>query len=133
MSEYFNGKTAEDLSLSTQNWYQENDITLHLSDPVQEINLAGKKVHARSGTVLDYDYLVLATGSGAFVPNISSVEEEGVLVYRTIEDLEMMKAYAAKSKNGAVMGGGLLGLEAAKALLDLGRSRICTSLNAQAN
>jgi nitrite reductase (NADH) large subunit len=120
LSEYFNGKTADDLSLSTGNWYEENNITLHLSDPVQEINLAEKKVHSRSGISLNYDYLILATGSGAFVPNIPGVEKEGVFVYRTIEDLEMMKAHAAKSKNGAVMGGGLLGLEAAKALLDLG-------------
>lgn len=65
-------------------------------------------------------FLVMATGSGAFVPNIPGVEKEGVFVYRTIEDLEMMKAHAVRSKNGAVMGGGLLGLEAAKALLDLG-------------
>ncbi|MEX8548793.1 MAG: nitrite reductase large subunit NirB [Mucilaginibacter sp.] len=120
LSEYFNGKTADDLSLSAENWYEENGITLYLSDPVQEINLAEKKVHSRKGTSLNYDYLVLATGSGAFVPNIPGIEKEGVFVYRTIEDLEMMKAHAAKSKNGAVMGGGLLGLEAAKALLDLG-------------
>ncbi|MGI4019940.1 MAG: nitrite reductase large subunit NirB [Janthinobacterium lividum] len=120
LSEYFNGKTADDLSMSSATWYEENGIQLHLSDPVQEINLAEKKVHARSGISLNYDYLVLATGSGAFVPNIPGVEKEGVFVYRTIEDLEMMKAHAAKSRNGAVMGGGLLGLEAAKALLDLG-------------
>ncbi len=120
LSEYFNGKTADDLSLSAENWYEENSITLYLSDPVQEINLAEKKVHSRNGISLNYDYLVLATGSGAFVPNIPGIEKEGVFVYRTIEDLEMMKAHAAKSKNGAVMGGGLLGLEAAKALLDLG-------------
>ena len=120
LSEYFNGKTADDLSLSAENWYEENGITLYLSDPVQEINLAEKKVHSRNGISLNYDYLVLATGSGAFVPNIPGIEKEGVFVYRTIEDLEMMKAHAAKSKNGAVMGGGLLGLEAAKALLDLG-------------
>ncbi|MVN21599.1 nitrite reductase large subunit NirB [Mucilaginibacter arboris] len=120
LSEYFNGKTADDLSLSTSTWYEENGITLYLSDPVQEINLTEKKVHARSGISLSYDYLVLATGSGAFVPNIPGVEKEGVFVYRTIEDLEIMKDYASKCKNGAVMGGGLLGLEAAKALLDLG-------------
>lgn len=120
LSEYFNGKTADDLSMSSATWYEENGIQLHLSDPVQEINLVEKKVHARSGVSIDYDYLVMATGSGAFVPNIPGVEKEGVFVYRTIEDLDMMKDYAARSQNGAVMGGGLLGLEAAKALLDLG-------------
>ncbi|MCU0341159.1 MAG: FAD-dependent oxidoreductase, partial [Spirosomaceae bacterium] len=67
-----------------------------------------------------YDYLVLATGSAPFVPNIAGVEKDGVFVYRTIEDLEMMQSYATKARKGAVIGGGLLGGEAAKALLDLG-------------
>jgi nitrite reductase (NADH) large subunit len=64
--------------------------------------------------------LILATGSSAFVPAIPGVEKEGVFIYRTIEDLEMMTAYAKKAKTGAVIGGGLLGLEAAKAMIDLG-------------
>ncbi|MRX47192.1 nitrite reductase large subunit NirB [Pedobacter puniceum] len=120
LSEYFNGKTAEDLSMSPANWYQENHITLHLADPILEINRQNKTVHSQKGILQPYDYLVLATGSSAFVPNIPGVEKEGVFVYRTIEDLELMKNYALKAKKGAVMGGGLLGLEAAKALLDLG-------------
>jgi nitrite reductase (NADH) large subunit len=120
LSEYFNGKTAEDLSMSPANWYQENHIILHLADPILEINRQNKTVHSQKGILQPYDYLVLATGSSAFVPNIPGVEKEGVFVYRTIEDLELMKNYALKAKKGAVMGGGLLGLEAAKALLDLG-------------
>jgi len=122
LSEYFNGKSAEDLSMSSAGWYEENNIELHLNDPVQEINRATKTIHSLKGTVQHYDYLVLATGSSAFVPDIPGIEKEGVFVYRTIEDLELIKEYAAKAKNGAVMGGGLLGLEAAKALLDLGIS-----------
>jgi nitrite reductase (NADH) large subunit len=120
LSEYFNGKSAEDLSLSSGSWYSDNNITLHLNDPVQEINRSAKTIHSLSGLVLSYDYLVLATGSSAFVPDIPGVEKEGVFVYRTIEDLDLIKAYAADAKVGAVMGGGLLGLEAAKALIDLG-------------
>ncbi|MDB4926398.1 FAD-dependent oxidoreductase, partial [Mucilaginibacter sp.] len=120
LSEYFNGKTAEDLSLSTNSWYAEHGILLHLGDPVQEINRVDKTVHSLLGITIKYDYLVLATGSSAFLPDIAGVEKEGVFVYRTIEDLELIKAYAAKAKKGAVMGGGLLGLEAAKALMDLG-------------
>jgi nitrite reductase (NADH) large subunit len=120
LSEYFNGKTTEDLSLSAISWYQENDILLHLGDPVQEINRLSKTVHSLSGKVFKYDYLVLATGSSAFVPDIPGIEKEGIFVYRTIEDLELIKAYALNVKSGAVMGGGLLGLEAAKALMDLG-------------
>jgi len=122
LSEYFAGKSAEDLSLSTTSWYADNNITLHLDDPIQEINRTAKTVHSLKGLSLKYDYLVLATGSSAFVPDIPGIEKEGVFVYRTIEDLDLIKAYAANAKNGAVMGGGLLGLEAAKALIDLGIS-----------
>ena len=120
LSEYFSGKTADDLLMNTLEWYNENKITLHLNDPVQEINREAKTVHSLKGAVLKYDYLVLATGSSAFVPDIPGVEKEGVFVYRTIEDLELISEYAKKAKNGAVMVGGLLGLEAAKALIDIG-------------
>ncbi|MEZ2338949.1 nitrite reductase large subunit NirB [Mucilaginibacter sp. RCC_168] len=120
LSEYFNGKTASDLSLSTDTWYADNGIKLYLNDPVQEINRAEKTIHSLKGLTIKYDYLVLATGSSAFVPDIPGVEKEGVFVYRTIDDLELIKTYAVNAKVGAVMGGGLLGLEAAKALIDLG-------------
>jgi nitrite reductase (NADH) large subunit len=120
LSEYFSGKSADDLSMSTLSWYADNDIKLFLNDPIQDINRAQKTVHSSKGITLAYDYLVLATGSSAFVPDIPGVEKEGVFVYRTIEDLELIKTYAANAKVGAVMGGGLLGLEAAKAVLDLG-------------
>ncbi len=120
LSEYFGGKTADDLLMAPISWYQANGITLHLGEAVQEIDRTGRTVHARSGLVQPYDYLVLATGSSAFVPDIPGVEKAGVMVYRTIEDLDQIKAYAATARSGAVLGGGLLGLEAAKALLDLG-------------
>lgn len=120
LSEYFNGKSADDLSLSSLSWYADRDITLFLGDPVQEINRANQTIHSAKGLTLKYDYLVLATGSSAFVPDIPGVEKDGVFVYRTIEDLELMKSWAVNAKVGAVMGGGLLGLEAAKAVLDLG-------------
>ncbi len=122
LSEYFAGKSAEDLSLSRGSWYADNNITLYLDDPVQEINRAAKAIHSLKGVNLKYDYLVLATGSSAFVPDLPGVEKEGVFVYRTLEDLDLIKAYAVNAKRGAVMGGGLLGLEAAKALMDLGIS-----------
>lgn len=122
LSEYFAGKSAEDLSLSLGSWYSENSITLHLNDPVQEINRTAKTIHSLKGVSLKYDYLVLATGSSAFVPDLPGVEKEGVFVYRTLEDLDLIRAYAGNAKRGAVMGGGLLGLEAAKALIDLGIS-----------
>ncbi len=120
LSEYFNGKSADDLSLSSSSWYADNGIALHLDDPIQEINRIDKTVHSLKGAVIKYDYLVLATGSSPFVPNIEGVEKNGVFVYRTIDDLDLIKEYAVNAKVGAVMGGGLLGLEAAKVLIDLG-------------
>jgi nitrite reductase (NADH) large subunit len=120
LSEYFTGKTAEDLTLASVDWYIENGITLHLSDPVALINRKQKFIRSHKGIVAEYDYLVLATGSSAFVPSIPGVEKEGVFIYRTIEDLELMTVFARKAKTGAVIGGGLLGLEAAKAMIDLG-------------
>jgi nitrite reductase (NADH) large subunit len=120
LSEYFAGKSAEDLTMAPVEWYADNNIKLHLGDPVQSIDRMNRKVHSYHGHSESYDYLVLATGSSAFVPPIPGTEKEGVFIYRTIEDLEMMTAYAKKAKKGAVIGGGLLGLEAAKAMIDLG-------------
>lgn len=120
LSEYFAGKTADDLTLASADWYADNGIRLFLSDPVVDIDREEKLVRSHHGHIVYYDYLVMATGSGAFVPSIPGVEKDGVFVYRTIEDLELIQSYARKAKKGAVLGGGLLGLEAAKALLDLG-------------
>jgi nitrite reductase (NADH) large subunit len=122
LSEYFSGKTAEDLTLAPSQWYRDNNITLYLGDPVKEIDRTSKTVCSHNNITVSYDYLILATGSSAFVPPIPGVEKEGVFIYRTIEDLEMMTGYAKKAKKGAVIGGGLLGLEAAKAMMDLGIS-----------
>lgn len=125
LSEYFAGKTADDLSMSTLNWYSENNIILNTSELVTNINKDEKTISTHLDQTYAYDYLVLATGSTAFVPPIKGVEKEGVFVYRTIENLDAIMAYAKKIKqNGAteaaVLGGGLLGLEAAKAVYDLG-------------
>ena len=120
LSSFFDGKSADDLLMAPEDWYRDNDISLYLSDPVVAIDRTNKTIRSHHGLVVNYDYLVLATGSGAFVPSIAGVEKEGVFVYRTIEDLEMMDSYAKRARKGAVLGGGLLGLEAAKALLDLG-------------
>jgi nitrite reductase (NADH) large subunit len=125
LSEYFAGKTADDLSLSTTAWYEENNIILNTSELVLKIDPTNKTISTHLDKTHAYDYLVLATGSSAFVPPIKGVEKEGVFVYRTIEDLDAIMGYAKKIKaNGAteaaVLGGGLLGLEAAKAVRDLG-------------
>jgi nitrite reductase (NADH) large subunit len=120
LSEYFSGKTAEDLSLVADGFFDEHDITLHLGDKAASIDRQRKQVVSAKGVTVDYDKLVLATGSYPFVPPVPGHERSQCLVYRTIEDLEAISAAAAKSKIGTVIGGGLLGLEAAKALKDLG-------------
>jgi nitrite reductase (NADH) large subunit len=120
LSDYFSGKSANDLIMAPADWYAENNIILHLGDPVKSIDRVNKTVRSHSGISLSYDYLVIATGSSAFVPSIPGVEKEGVFIYRTIEDLEGITAWSRRSRSAAVIGGGLLGLEAAKALLDLG-------------
>jgi len=122
LSEFFSGKTAEDLGLAPASWYADNNISLHLGDPIIRINRETKTVDTHTGLTVPYDILVLATGSSAFVPPIPGVEKKGVFIYRTIEDLEMMTDWAKKAKKGVVIGGGLLGLEAAKAMIDLGVS-----------
>lgn len=119
LSSYFSGKTAEDLSLVTPGFYEENTIDIRLNVKVVSIDRAAKTVTADDGTVQAYDRLVLATGSYPFVPPINGNDREGCLVYRTIEDLDAIQAAAEKGKIGTVVGGGLLGLEAAKALKDL--------------
>jgi nitrite reductase (NADH) large subunit len=120
LSSYFSGSTADDLLMAPLSWYSENNVTLYTGELVTEINREQKTIRTHTGRVDHYDHLVLSTGSSAFVPSIEGVERHGVFVYRTIEDLNQITDYAKKVKRGAVMGGGLLGLEAAKALLDLG-------------
>ncbi len=120
LSEYFAGKSADDLTMAPASWYAENNITLHLADPVAQIDRSSKTILSHKGLSVAYDVLILATGSAAFVPPIPGTEKDGVFIYRTIEDLELMTAYAKKAKKAAVIGGGLLGLEAAKAMIDLG-------------
>jgi nitrite reductase (NADH) large subunit len=120
LSSYFSGSTPDDLLMAPISWYADQNIVLHIGELVTQIDRTGKQIRTHTGRVEQYDYLVLATGSGAFVPAIDGVERNGVFVYRTIEDLNQIENYAKHIKRGAVMGGGLLGLEAAKALLDLG-------------
>ena len=121
LSSYFSGKTAEDLSLlSKPDYYQANGIHVHLGEKVVSINRAAKTVTSDKGTAISYDTLVLATGSFPFVPPIPGNDAKGCFVYRTIDDLDAMKAWAKRSTIGVVIGGGLLGLECASALKNMG-------------
>lgn len=120
LSEFFTGKSAQDLSMVAEGFFEQHGITLHLADKVVSIDRQHKQITSAAGRVIAYDKLVIATGSYPFVPPVLGHDRPQCLVYRTIEDLEAIKAAAEKSKIGTVIGGGLLGLEAAKALKDLG-------------
>ncbi|THC43930.1 nitrite reductase large subunit NirB [Massilia sp. Mn16-1_5] len=120
LSEFFAGKTAEDLSLVAPGFFERTNLDLKLNARVDAIDRAARTVTLASGEVLAYDKLVLATGSSPFVPPVPGRERADCFVYRTIEDLEAMKECGARSRTGVVVGGGLLGLECAKALRDLG-------------
>jgi len=120
LSKYFDGSTAEDLMLTSEDFYKENGVNYALNEKVTQVNDKESTVSLASGKKIAYDKLVLATGSFPFVPPIPGKDQPHCLVYRTIEDLEAMTASAKESKTGVVVGGGLLGLEAANALKNLG-------------
>ena len=119
LSEYFGGRDAESLALSDAALYQQAGLTLHLGVPVLEIDRARREVITSAGC-FTYDKLVLATGSYPFVPPIEGAEGDSRLVYRTLDDLDTIRAAARHARRGVVVGGGLLGLEAANALKSLG-------------
>ncbi|MEV4862989.1 nitrite reductase large subunit NirB [Streptomyces ossamyceticus] len=121
LTSYFSGKTPEDLSMTDMAFIESHGIELYVGDPAETVDREARKVTARSGQVFDYDVLVLATGSYPFVPPVPNKDAEGCFVYRTIEDLLAIEEYAgSRARVGAVVGGGLLGLEAAGALKGLG-------------
>lgn len=120
LSEFFAGKTAEDLSLVEPGFFERTGFTLRLAARAVAIERRNNTVTTADGEVVPYDKLVLATGSAPFVPPVPGRDRPNCFVYRTIEDLEAMKACGARSRTGVVVGGGLLGLECAKALRDMG-------------
>jgi len=119
LSEFFSGKKAEDLSLVKPGFFDRADMVLRLNTRATAIDTQAKTVTIADGNVLDYDKLVIATGSYPFVPSLPGKERKDCFVYRTIEDLEAMLECGNRSKTGVVIGGGLLGLECAKALRDM--------------
>lgn len=120
LSAFFSGKSAEELSLVEPGYYEAKGVSVHLGDKAVSIDRATKTVHSEKGQVIHYDKLILATGSYPFVPPVPGHDRDGCFVYRTIEDLEAIRDAGQTAKTGTVIGGGLLGLEAAKAIRDLG-------------
>jgi nitrite reductase (NADH) large subunit len=120
LSAFFDGTTAEELSLTPHGWLTEHRIELSLGTRALSIDRVSRTVKTNVGELVGFDTLVLATGSKPFVPPIDGNDAPGTFVYRTIDDLEAIADYAAGCRTGAVVGGGLLGLEAANALRLLG-------------
>lgn len=120
LTSFFAHRDAEKLMLARMEWYAEAGIEIHLADRASVIDRRNKVVHSSKGVEIAYDKVILATGSYPFVPPIPGIRKQGVFVYRTIEDLQHIIDYSSRSKRCAVIGGGLLGLEAAKAAFDLG-------------
>lgn len=120
LSRYFEGRDAAALRIACESWYAASGITLHVGDRVAALDRDRRVAVSARGLEVDYDAVVLATGSAAFVPPVPGAGKKGIFVYRTIEDLEQILAYAGRARRAAVIGGGLLGLEAARAVRDLG-------------
>ena len=119
LTDFFSGRSAEDLSLVAPDFFESTGYSLVLGDKAAGIDREAKVVRSASGREFPYDKLVLATGSYPFVPPLPGKDRQGCFVYRTIEDLEAISAAGKSGKVGVVVGGGLLGLEAAKALKDM--------------
>ncbi|MEU8682462.1 nitrite reductase large subunit NirB [Streptomyces sp. NPDC048611] len=120
LTSYFAGRTPDDLSLVDPDFMARHGIELHLGDPATAVDREARTVTARSGLTVRYDALVLATGSYPFVPPVPGKDSAGCFVYRTLDDLFAIEEYAKNARTGVVVGGGLLGLEAAGALKGLG-------------
>jgi nitrite reductase (NADH) large subunit len=120
LTSYFSGKSAQELSLVESDFFDRSGISLKLSERAVAIDREQRVVDTAGGLRLDYDRVVLATGSYPFVPSIPGCDRPGCFVYRTLDDLDAIRSASVNAKSGVVIGGGLLGLEAAKALKDLG-------------
>lgn len=120
LSAFFSGQTAQDLSLVAPGFFERPELSLKLNARVVGIERETHQVVLADGERVAYDKLVMATGSYPFVPPVPGAQRKDCFVYRTIEDLEAMQACGSHAKSGAVIGGGLLGLECAKALRDMG-------------
>ncbi|MDQ2650316.1 MAG: nitrite reductase large subunit NirB [Actinomycetota bacterium] len=119
LSSFFDDDAPE-LELAGPTWYEAHGIELRLGARITALDPGAKTVTDDTGAVLRYERCVLATGSYPFVPPVSGVDAAGVFVYRTIDDLEAMRAWSIGCTTAAVVGGGLLGLEAANAMRQLG-------------
>jgi nitrite reductase (NADH) large subunit len=110
-------KTIDEIMINDLDWYKDNDITLHTDSTITSINRSSKAVVDDKGNSYDYDKLLIATGSNPFILPIEGHDLDGVIGFRDIADVDQMIDAAKNHKNAIVIGGGLLGLEAANGLM----------------
>lgn len=112
-------KNIEDIVINSRQWYEDNHITLHAgaTKAITRIERGHRQVIARDGTTASYDRLLIATGSKAVIPDVEGNDLEGVISFRDIFDVNKMLDYSRSHKKAVVLGGGLLGLEAANGLV----------------
>ncbi|GAB02285.1 MULTISPECIES: nitrite reductase small subunit NirD [Acinetobacter] len=113
-------KTIDDIMLHPHAWYSDKGIKFIADDPAVKIDRTRKIVHTKQGESVDYDRLIIATGSSPFIPPVQGVDLKGVISFRDIYDVNTMIEYSQSKKNAVVIGGGLLGLEAAYGLVQRG-------------
>jgi len=119
--EYVAGElTLQNLTIHTLEWYQSKGISIHLEEPIIEVDVQKKEVTSQKGKTYAYDSLLMATGGHAFVPPIKGTEKEGVFTLRTMKDAIRMKEFSQGVKKAILVGGGLVGLETGGALLRKG-------------
>ncbi|MFS1514397.1 nitrite reductase large subunit NirB [Chengkuizengella sp. SCS-71B] len=123
---------VDDIVINSYEWYKEHGISLYTGETITKINTESKTVTSDKGTTISYDKLIISTGSNAFMLPLPGADKEGVIAYRTIQDCEYMMEAAKNYKKAVVIGGGLLGLEAARGFLNLGMKvdvvHICDSI-----
>lgn len=112
--------TVNDIIMNDWDWYKRNNIQLYTNEPIVKIDTINKQVISDNGRISDYDELIIATGSSSFILPLPGSEKKGVTGFRDIQDCEEMIKSASHYKKAVVIGGGLLGLEAARGLLNLG-------------
>ena len=113
-------KSIEDIYINTEEWYRKNNITIHLGTKVTDVDAKNKIIETDKGNSFGYDKLLLATGSNPFIPPIEGVNKKGVYVFRNMLDTKNILKHCQTAKHAVVIGGGLLGLEAARGILNQG-------------
>jgi nitrite reductase (NADH) large subunit len=112
--------TLQNLTIHTKEWYRSKGISIHLEEPITEVNIQKREATSRREKNYAYDLLLMATGGNAFVPPIKGREKKGVFTLRTVEDAIRMKEFSGGVKKAVLVGGGLVGLETGGALLRRG-------------